>query len=99
MSIIWCGGEDIDFQAGISPGIDLVNGFRAGCARCSVHWGGGGGTWVKSTPFPGQSSFWLGFQLYPNSPFNTEASQRFLGILKSGTNSGLVLGSGTSGQL
>lgn len=68
MSILWVGGEDIDFpNAGGVVGVNTTSGgFRSGYSRCSIFSATATVSGIKSTVFPGGSvtSAWLGAQLW-----------------------------------
>ena len=99
MAIIWCGGEDIDFQNGATP-YESVNSifYRAAYARCVVAGPltSGNSIAIKSTTFAtGEvTSGWLTFQLYTG----TGSGYKLLGLGKSGVDSGIFLGTGASGS-
>lgn len=93
MSIIWCGGEDIDFPNGIYPGVDTGGGkFRSAWARCVTHcsYGPGGSRFLKSTTFSPITSGWLRGYVYLYDQNNPVF---FLGLGKAGTNSTIGVGS------
>jgi hypothetical protein len=84
MAILWCGGEDIDFPT--NPLVGL-SGFRAGYARCSLS--ASAGT-MRSVAFGPLTSLWMSMQVSGN---NLAASVRMFGLMNSGANSGLWVGS------
>lgn len=67
MSILWCGGEDIDFPNGsaCAPPITTGGRFRSGYSRFALNLQSYTGE-CYSNPFPGGAitSFWLSFQWY-----------------------------------
>lgn len=93
MSILWCGGEDIDFPNGVTPLVDGSATFRrAGYARCSL--GTNGSTDLcKSVPFPGGAvtSCWFTARVYPNISFGS-TPKLAVGLGLSGTAKGLYVG-------
>ena len=103
MSILWCGGEDIDFPNGFAVQSLLVDPtnpfsgipiFRAGYARCSI-WPLAQFTVSKSTVFAGGAvtSAWLSFEFW-NYGFGGGTSMTdLIGLGLSGSNSALYLGS------
>jgi hypothetical protein len=99
MSILWCGGEDIDFPNGfavvsqtVDPTHTLVL-FRPAYARCCI-FAGENFTTSKSTTFAPVASAWLACQLWTNGEFGPGSSiQNIIGFGLSGTTSGLYLGS------
>jgi hypothetical protein len=99
MSILWCGGEDIDFPNGfavqsniIDPNVSGNPIFRAGYARCSI-WPAAPFTICKSTLFQGGAvtSAWLSFELWVGTYGQTSNALNLVGFGLSGTNSGLFL--------
>lgn len=100
MSILWCGGEDIDFPNGNAVAAFTNSGFfRSGYARCGVHGNTSGGLGAWSLPFSGGAitSAWVSaYVQYNNSGQN---SIRFVGLVNSasGNNSGVWFGNGVSG--
>jgi hypothetical protein len=102
MSILWAGGEDIDFAAGavlpVAANIGTTAGyFRAGYARCAI---GGGISTTPSATFLSQAfaggpvtSCWLSFrlaQITPESGFRV--GNLLAGLVQSGTaGSGIYL--------
>jgi len=90
MSILWCGGEDIDFSTSIVSSW-MATGYRSGYSRLAASLGTAG--LLRSpavTPF---TSVWLSFQLGLNA---TSANGRTGGLGKSGTNAMLGIGTGTT---
>lgn len=91
MSILWCGGEDIDFPNGtaIVPGTGSGQ-FRTGYSRCTVAMTSIGT--AKSTVFPGGAvtSCWLSLRGY--IPALSTLSVRYAGLGFGGTNKGLFIG-------
>lgn len=64
MTILWCGGEDIDFHNGTPPSISTVAAaYRSSYSRGALYYPGG--RWY-SNPFPGGEvlSAWLQFRYY-----------------------------------
>ena len=72
MSILWCGGEDIDFPNGNAVSVTNNSGFwsRSGYTRCSLSSSGG---ISKSTYFPGGpvTSAWITFRWRPDNSAKT----------------------------
>lgn len=80
MAILWCGGEDVDFPNGFTPGVQTstsLQQYRSGWARCGLCGGGGTSSICKSTLFPGgeTASGWLRFYIMNNG---TPSSAAFL---------------------
>lgn len=93
MSILWCGGEDIDFPNGTAVTVDTnATRFRAGYARCSLY------TFTdsvcRSTPFAGGgvTSCWLSFRVTYGQSGTTPVPIHSIGLGSSGTTKGLFLG-------
>jgi hypothetical protein len=89
------GGEDIDFPNGVATGVSITAAtFRTGYARCRIGTTSAAGL-AKSTLFPGGAvtSCWFSFQGYSTA---FSGNQRHLGLGKSGTSSGLFIGSGAT---
>lgn len=92
MTILWCGGEDIDFPNGIVPTISGHNnaeGYSRLNTALSCHTVG---SFVKSTVFPGGAvtSAWMMAYIYNECTVDTLTCG--LGFGKSGTNKGIFLG-------
>jgi hypothetical protein len=96
MAILWCGGEDLDFQNGFTPVpvATFASHFRAGYARCTIC-GSTSAVTYRSTNFGPITSGWFGVQNYINWPWNTAAC---IGLGKSNTNSGIFIGLGPNGR-
>jgi len=95
MTILWAGGEDIDFSNGSPPSV-LANSsyFRAAFARCALQCSAGASS-TRSLSFVGGAvtSAWLHFQLGVNSQ---TTGARFAGLgLNSAGNGGLFVGTAT----
>lgn len=63
MSVLWCGGEDIDFVTG-TPGVDTgATHFRSGYGRCALFRSSGA---VRSNAFPGGAvtNFWVSYRVF-----------------------------------
>lgn len=93
-SILWMGGEDIDFPNGNPVSVVTTAGYyRSGYAREAIYATSGIG---KSNPFPGGAvtSVWLSFREYAVSGPN--ATPRLVGLGKSGSSNSLWLGNGNS---
>lgn len=97
MSILWMGGEDIDFPNGIAgAGATTAGEFRAGYARCGLQTSGLTGL-MKSNVFPGGAvtSAWLSCRSFEtNNSFTVPLLMIGFGL--SGTNKGLFLGLSTT---
>lgn len=94
MSILWCGGEDIDFPNGTTPNVSTTStSFRAGYARCIVQ-APSNNALMKSTVFPGGAitSCWFSVRWCINT-VATIVNQRAVGLGLSGTTKGLFVGS------
>jgi len=90
MSILWCGGEDIDFSIGAATSFfSNTAAFRNTYARGAYFVGSNAD--ARSVAFSGGAitSCWLSFQISANS--NATASKRLFGLSKSGTNAMLLL--------
>ena len=104
MSVLWCGGEDIDFQRGQLPTIDTTGGhFRSGYARCALVCPLNG-TMLKSNTFPSGavSNAWASLRgaVYNGSTFGT--NQKMWGFGQSsplGSQKALVIYEATSGKV
>jgi len=93
MTILWCGGEDIDFPNGSMVTVTGASHARTGFARGAVYCGAYG----RSNPFTGGAvtSIRLLFNVYIG--WTPAASVLFCGVIKdSESNSGLWIGSSTS---
>jgi hypothetical protein len=90
MSILWQGGEDIDFPNGGGVFGDTTAGvFRAGYARCGIE--GTTASPMKSTLFPGGAitSAWVSARIYSS---NEGTGMKMVGFGLSGTTKGLFIG-------
>ncbi len=95
-TILWSGGEDLDFPNGAAVCAETTAGyFRVGYARLAVR-PCTYGTVAKSKPFQGGAvtSAWISAQTYFVT--NGTANARFFGLGKSGTNNSLFVGSSAS---
>lgn len=99
MSILWCGGEDIDFPNGVSVFIDTTPGvFRAGYARCAIVQQSNNtlnGPLSKGVVFSGGAvtSAWLHCQIYSGPfGFGNTPDPKTIGFGLSGTAKGLFIG-------
>ncbi len=92
MSIIWFGGEDLDFPNGATPYV--MSAGRSGWARVAV---GLSGTptdrVIKSTVFQELTSFWFTCRMYSG---DQGSGRRVVGLGKSGTEKGIFVGWGTA---
>lgn len=91
MSVLWCGGEDIDFSLGAAITVSTTGAeFRSGYARCAVYTNNDG-VISKSSIFPGGAvtSAWLTARMFRS---NNSIDQKQIGLGRSGTNSGLFIG-------
>jgi hypothetical protein len=98
MSVLWCGGEDIDFPNGNTVSVTTATQyFRTGWSRCSLGFAAASYTLIgKSTVFSGGAitSGWLSCRMVGNSgTFLVSVQPRLIGFGKSGSNNCLVLGS------
>lgn len=93
MSILWCGGEDIDFPNGASTGYSngTTNIRRTDYSRLALK---GAGGMSKSTTFSAVTSCWL--SVIASMYARTYNNQYYVGLGKSGTNKGLFLGIGAT---
>jgi hypothetical protein len=97
MSILWCGGEDIDFPNGIPLNANTSGStFRSGFARCSLGAPGSTGGWSNSFSGGGVTSAWLSVQLFNSDDGLTSALLCGLVNNASGNNSGIWIASGSS---
>lgn len=95
MSVLWCGGEDIDFPNGSAILVSTAAAYyRSGWARCGIS-PLSGTTYMKSNLFPGGAvtSCWLSFRAYMST---LVANGRYVGLGLGGTNKWLCLGSASS---
>jgi hypothetical protein len=94
MAILWCGGEDIDFQNGSLP-IALATGgrFRTGYARSAL--APLVANAMKGSQFPGGAvtSAWLSFRAFK---VNATTSTRWGGFGQFSSLKGLMVGSNAS---
>lgn len=101
MSVLWCGGEDVDFQNGISPLVS-TNGslFRSGYSRCAIAAQANPPNFVKGDAFPGGAitSAWVNARMAINNNIGIASPQSF-GFGKIGSNSGLFIGVNTNGSV
>jgi|GEM_PF-2168883 hypothetical protein len=96
MSILWCGGEDIDFpNASTIPVETGSTTFRSGYGRCSVRFTASPYVYYKSTTFSGGgvTSCWLSVWWKIDT---ANAGRMKIGIGKLGTDKGIFLGPATS---
>lgn len=88
MTILWCGGEDIDFIT--SSAYNSATGLRTGYARTCLSIVP---LTLAASTFTPTSSAWLSFQ------FNTNMStSKYFGVGKSGTNSWIGVGADSSSK-
>ena len=99
MSILWCGGEDIDFSSGVNAFIDTTAGhFRAAYCRCALNQQSNGtvnGPLSKTLAFPGgaATSAWLSCRLWTNQAWGGALpNPKSIGFGLSGTVKGLYIG-------
>jgi hypothetical protein len=96
MSILWCGGEDIDFPVGGTANVDTTaTRFRSGYARCGLT--SALGVYLQSKPFVGGAitDCWFTFQMWDNRVATASALAGGL-VLSSTVASGLWVGGGTT---
>jgi hypothetical protein len=89
MSILWCGGEDLDFPNGAGITSDQTAGhFRSAYSRCDIRAAGSNGSLSWSNPLAGGqvSSCWLSTQLEYNNSGITGA--RMIGLMLASTADG-----------
>jgi hypothetical protein len=97
MTILWCGGEDIDFPLGVAPLVNGAGNFRSGFGRCGLT-NATAGSSARSLSFSGGAitSGWLHFQEFL-SGVGANANRPFAGLgLNSAGNGGLFVGTSTS---
>ncbi len=94
MTILWCGGEDIDFPLGANPPVVNSSAPRAGYARTDISSSGFG----CSNPFPGGAITDCWFSFHPSKSNTPATSTLFCGLVKAsvGLSSGLWVGVSTS---
>ncbi len=66
MAVLWCGGEDLDFQQGSLPSVSTNSAFfRSGYARCAVGLPAAGNA-MKGNQFPGGAvtTAWMSFRMW-----------------------------------
>jgi hypothetical protein len=85
MSILWAGGEEIDFPAGSSPQHDLPA-YRSGYARYALY--PPDDATIRTNPISIPLSFWLSMRLRPWGAVR-DSYRAVWGVWKSGTNYGL----------
>ena len=97
MSVLWCGGEDIDFPIGAALSIQTgAPYFRAGYARLGIAQGAGpeaGFSHSKAFPGGAVTSAWLSYRIYPTGNI---ANYLGMGFGLSGTNKSLLVGASSS---
>lgn len=93
MAVLWCGGEDIDFQGTVTSLTTAGTHYRTGYARAGIS-SNAATSYLKSLTFPGGAitSGWLSFRTY-GSGGSLGTTQLILGFVGSSTtNSGLYVG-------
>ena len=96
MAILWCGGEDVDFQAGAAVSVDTTSTNRCSAySRCALY-PTTAAAMVKGTPFAGGAvtSAWLSCQAKITNP--TTGQGGMIGLGRSGSTKGLFIGNGVS---
>lgn len=88
MSIIWCGGEDIDFPNGHIPS-GAASACRTNYSRIGLVSLDG---FAKSNIFTAISSGWLRFFRFKNMPWNQNIRAYDIGIVDYSSNKGLFFG-------
>lgn len=100
MSILWAGGEDIDFPNGSMPyGYTTAGYFRSSYARCGLaHQAPNYGSEGRSNAFSGGAvtACWFSLRLYLTT--GQAHGIRFAGVGKSGTLCGVWVGGSTSAE-
>jgi hypothetical protein len=104
MTILFCGGEDIDFQNQVGSGITVSTSggtFRSGYARCTIKCAVAGNATVRSNAFPGGAitSAWLHFMADNTFSWNSAAMLLGLANTAAGNGSGIYVGANSSGKL
>lgn len=87
MSVLWCGGEDVDFpNGGTGITIDTAGGHFRSYSRCGIRSTGGGANPNYSNAFPGGAvtSCWMMAIIVANSS-NAGASSLHFGVVKQST--------------
>ncbi len=95
MTLIWCGGEDIDFPNNSNLTLSGLGGtFRSDWSRCSIQTEQTANYIVRSTTFAGGpiSTCWLSFRLLVGSPPVTAILNKLVGLGRSGTNESFGVG-------
>jgi hypothetical protein len=98
MSILWAGGEDIDFSLP-TWNFGIAGHFRTTYnARVAIS--AQTGCIIKSKPFPGGvvTSCWFAFYAYQATGISPTVNTGRIGLGLSGTNKGLFVGHGSSGS-
>jgi len=95
MSILWCGGEDLDFPNGSTVGVDTTSGrYNSGYARCAIYPASTGNTIISAYLASPVTSVWLSCWAFMGGG-NT--SLRHFGVGKSGTGGkGIYIGTSNS---
>lgn len=93
MSILWCGGEDIDFPNGAPVIVNTTASYKRAVSRCHIYQNAS--AFSKSSVFPGGeiTSGWFSFQVFP---VTSGVNSLRIGLGKSGSAKGLYLGIGSS---
>lgn len=89
MSILWCGGEEIDFPNGAAVTIYTSSGYRTSYSRGALHAGGSIG---RSKTFSSITSGWLSAQATRSA---SSTSIITFGLSKDLENAGVFVGIGT----
>lgn len=95
MTILWCGGEDVDFPLGTPPSINTTGGsYASGYGRCSLYVAAGLGTSARSNSFPGGSvtSFWAHVNAFPSGSASIQGTPFFGLGLNSASKMALFVG-------
>jgi len=90
MSILWCGGEDVDFKYGInSPLVSTSSVFNSNYARCGLYLG----NYCYSNPFPNGpvTEAWVHSRCYLNTSITSTSDTLLFGLDDPITSSGLWL--------
>src|ERR1035437_1712061 len=99
MSILWCGGEDIDFPNGAPLNINTGGAvYRPTYARCGMHATGGDGYMAIGNAFSGGavSSCWLAFQNYAGT-WGTPGGTFQAGLCNQSAYKGITIGTSVNG--
>jgi hypothetical protein len=90
MTILWCGGEEIDFAETLIPTGVIGVSYRSGYSRCSI-WGDTKSKVFSASPI---TSCWLHSYMYRLT--NGQLNLNLIGLIDSSSNKGIWLRTGAS---